>query len=401
MAAFPRRAIGLLAAAGVILAIPAVAAAATPHLGIAYDLDGSPAPAPPSLNQLDLYTPDGTDAADSRPVVVYVHGGGWRAGDKSNQLAKKIELFTDAGYVFASVNYRLSPDPIEASYPADRIRFPDHPADVGESLAWIERNIAPYGGDPSRILLIGHSAGAHLVSLVSTDPSFVETYGMDPRHLIGTVPLDTDAFDVSERIANGSAQAKALFYNAFATPAEDATDDSWGQASPINFATPEDPEFLLVTQAAAPGRVQNTREMAAALGQDPMTSAFLAPYDHNGINGAVGSATDTAGETEAIMSFFARMVDASQTSRVEIGKVPKKFKAGKRAKVKVRFRFEAATAAASYECRLDGDGFKPCSSPARYEVGKGGHTFRVRAIASNADRGPVAKAEFRIVKRKR
>jgi arylformamidase len=380
---------------------PAAAKASVAHPGLDYDLDGSAAPVPAALNQLDLYTPDGATGADSRPVVVYVHGGGWSSGNKSNKIAKKVALFTGAGYVFASVNYRLSPDPATTTYEADRIRFPVHPRDVGEAVAWIDENVASFGGDPTRILLIGHSAGAHLVSLISTDPSYVEAYGMDPRHLIGTVSLDTDAYDVTDRLATGGPQAQVLFHNAFATAAENAVDDTWAEASPINHAGPKDPDFLFVTQAAVPGRVQSSREMAEALGQDPTSSVLLAPYDHEGINDAVGSTDDPAGETEAIMSFFERMVASSQTSKTRLVTHPKSkvaIRKGKRAKLK--FKFEAANAAASFECRLDGKSFRRCASPAAYDVRKGRHTFRVRAIASNGDAGPVKKWKFR-VKRKR
>ncbi len=403
MGAFVPRSIGLLAAVAAIMSGPAAAEAATAHPGIDYDLDGSPAPNPPALNQLDLYTPDGSTASDSRPVVVFIHGGGWRNGDKSSRISDKVALFTGAGYVFASLNYRLSPDPIDLRYPASRVRFPVHPQDVGEAIAWIDRNISTYGGDPTRILLIGHSAGAHLVSLVSTDPSYVQAYGMDPRHLIGTVPLDTDAYDVAERVANAPGSSKPLFYSAFATPEENAIDNTWALASPINFTDDTDPEFFLVTQSRIPGRVLNTQEMAAALGQDPSTSVFAAPYDHLGINQAVGSPTDTAGETQAIMDFFTRMVAASQTSEVRFSRRPdSKVEVKKGGKAKVTFRFAAKTAAAGFECRLDSRAFKSCRSPRKYSgLGVGKHTFRVRAIASNGDRGPLRKTTFRVVHRRR
>src|SRR5262245_53612178 len=79
------------------------------HPDVDYDVDSPPAPAPASQNQLDLYVPDGVTRKDSRPLVVYVHGGAWQVGDKGNQIADKRDLFTGAGYLFASLNYRLSP----------------------------------------------------------------------------------------------------------------------------------------------------------------------------------------------------------------------------------------------------------------------------------------------------
>jgi acetyl esterase/lipase len=391
-----------LAAAIVSSAIAPGALAATAYPSLGYDLDSSPTPTPPSLNQLDLYTPDAATAADLRPVVVYVHGGGWKTGDKHNQITNKVNLFTGAGYVFASVNYRLSPDPIDTSYPPSRIRFPMHPHDVGEAIGWIDRNVAAYGGDPTRILLIGHSAGAHLVSLVSTDPDYVGAYRVDQRHLIGTVSLDTDSYDLPKRVSTGSASERSSIYSAIATPAENALDDTWAQASPITFADEPDPEFLLVTGQYAPGRIQSAQVMASALGLDPASSVLTVPYNHEGINDAVGSPTDTAGETQAIMDFYARMVAASRTSAVTLTRSPAaKIIVEKGKSAKVSFRFEAETAAASYECRLDGRDFEGCASPAKYKAKQGKHTFRVRAIASNGDQGPLDKATFRVVNRKR
>ena len=180
--------------------LTARADAAIVQRDLSYDIDSPPSD--PNLNALDLYVPDGAQPSDSRPVVVYVHGGAWRTGDKASQIADKVTLFTGAGYVFASVNYRLSPRDPTVLDPA-RIKFPDQPDDVGEAIGWLDRNVEAYGGDPGRMLLIGHSAGAHLVSLVSTDPSYVGSFGVEPWQLIGTVSLDTDAFDIASEACTG------------------------------------------------------------------------------------------------------------------------------------------------------------------------------------------------------
>ncbi len=390
-----------LLAIAALLALPASAGAAKANIGINYDLDGT-TPSPPSRNQLDLYTPDDDDGGvgAARPIVVYVHGGGWHRGDKGHQITDKVNLFTGAGYVFASVNYRLSPDPIDPSYPADRIRFPVQPSDVAEAIAWLERNVGSYGGDPRRILLIGHSAGAQIVALLSTDPSFVAGWGVDPANLRGTVALDGDAYDVAGRVASGSNQIKQLIYNGFATPAENAAEGTWATASAILHADPADPDLLLVTQAGTPGRAANADAMAVALGQDPAASVFRAPYDHGGINAAVGSSNDPAGETEAVMRFFASKVAAA--TRVRILERPKavvKLRRGKR--LRVRFRFEAEGGASSFQCRLDKHKFRRCSSPQRYRVKPGRHSFRVVAVASGGERGPVRRIGFRVRDRRR
>jgi poly(3-hydroxybutyrate) depolymerase len=88
--------------------------------------------------------------------------------------------------------------------------FPDHPDDVGEAVGWLDRNAVAYGLDPDRIFLMGHSAGAHLASLVSTDPSYVRRHGVDPRQMTGTVTLDTGAFDVARAVGGGDSSEASL-----------------------------------------------------------------------------------------------------------------------------------------------------------------------------------------------
>jgi acetyl esterase/lipase len=385
-----------VAAAGLLcLGLAGSAAGATAVLDLEYDL-GSPPPASvANQGRLDLYLPDGASATDSRPVIVYVHGGGWSVGDKRNRIADKVDLFTGAGYLFASLNYRLSPATPSATPDPGRVKFPDHPHDVGEAIGWLDRNLASYGGDPERIALIGHSAGAHLVSLIATDPSYVETYGVEPWQLVGAVSLDTAAFDVAARIAELGPVGRLLYLSAFGTEAENAATGSWAKASPITWADDRDPTQLLVTQAANPLRVQENRLMATALGQDP-EGVFLAPYDHAGINAAVGGLDDPAGETEAIMTFLREAIAAAQPPRTKLRKRPPKRVETARRRAKVRFRFTSTDPGASFECRLDRAAFKPCRSPRRMVVERGKHRFRVRAIAAGGRPGPAAVHRFAV-----
>lgn len=398
----PRRRTALLAGiAGWFLACTLAApgaGAAISQPDVNYDLGSPPAPSPASENFLDVYRPDGSSPTDSRPVVVYVHGGGWRVGNKSNQITRKVNLFTGAGYVFVSLNYRLSPDPIDPSYPPERVRFPDHPDDVGEAIGWVDRNIAAFGGDPTRLLLIGHSAGAHLVSLVSTDPRYVEAYGVEPWQLIGTVALDGDAYDVADRISEVGSAGEALFFNAFGTPAENAAEGSWAAASPKLWAGPRDPEHLLVTQAGSPARAADADAMAVALGQDPESSVFRAPYDHEGINDAVGDPGDTSGETVAIMDFFARMVAASTEPEAKIKRHPRKkvLTAEGESKARVEFAFSSDVEGSKFECRLSDVSFRSCRSPYSRKLGKGHYRFGFRPIAPSGRPGEVESFRFRV-----
>lgn len=386
-----------IAACGAALALAAPVSATTAHRDLDYDIDSPPAPSPAAQNQLDLYVPDGRPPKRGRPVVVYVHGGGWHVGDKANQITEKVALFTGAGYVFASVNYRLTPEPADPANPdPGRVMFPDHPHDVGEAIGWLDRHVDEYGGDPERIALIGHSAGAHLVALASTDPSYIEAYGVLPWQLIGTVSLDTDAFDIASEAdpASPTANNPLLFQSAFGTPGENAATGSWAAASPLNWADPGDPEHLLVT-GQRPGRVTDNRAMATALGQDP-DGVLSMPYDHEGINDAVGGADDPAGETAAIMGFLERAVAAAKAPRVRLRDHPARILRTDRGRTRVRFAFRSKPRGAEFECSLDRRAFKPCRSPRSYRVDRGRHRFRVRALADGGRPGDETTWRFRI-----
>lgn len=131
---------------------------------------------------LDVYAPAG---AEGRPVVLWIHGGGWQAGDKSS-VALKPQAFMDAGLVFVSTNYRLLPE----------VDMETIVRDVARSIGWVSRHIAEFGGDPERLLIGGHSAGAQLAALVSTDHRYLEAEGLLPSILKGCVPVDGDTYDI-------------------------------------------------------------------------------------------------------------------------------------------------------------------------------------------------------------
>ena len=97
---------------------------------------------------LDIYTPE-NPSVDSLPVMFWIHGGGWQVGDKSD-VALKPKAFTERGFVFVSTNYRLLPE----------VKMEELIGDVAQSLGWVHKNIKDYGGDPTRIFVGGHSAGA-------------------------------------------------------------------------------------------------------------------------------------------------------------------------------------------------------------------------------------------------
>jgi arylformamidase len=137
---------------------------------------------------LDIYTPEGaTDGG--LPVMFWIHGGGWQAGDKSD-VALKPKVLTERGFVFVSTNYRLLPD----------VTMDVLIRDIAKSLGWVHRNISKYGGDPKRIFVGGHSAGAQLAALICIDDRYLEEVGVPFDVLRGCVPVDGDTYDIPKII---------------------------------------------------------------------------------------------------------------------------------------------------------------------------------------------------------
>lgn len=137
---------------------------------------------------LDIYTPE-KPTGKSLPVVFWIHGGGWRVGDKRD-VALKPKVLTDRGFVFVSTNYRLLPE----------VKMDALTADVAKSLAWVHKNIARYGGDPKQIFVGGHSAGAQLAALLCTDDRYLKKEGVSFDVLKGCVPVDGDTYDIPKII---------------------------------------------------------------------------------------------------------------------------------------------------------------------------------------------------------
>lgn len=365
---------------------------------ISYDL-GSP-PADPARNTLDIYLP-GTDYPAPRPFVIDIHGGGWTFGDKNNaSTPNKAGLFTSLGYGFVSINYRLSPQAGDPENPdPGRIMFPDHPDDVGEAIGWLDRNALSYGLDPDRMILMGHSAGAHLASLVSTDPKYISRYGVDRRQMLGTVSLDTAAFDI-ERSALGSDPDEPeilnlLFLNAFGTPAENAATGSWAEASPLTWADSSDPRHLFLVQEV-PYRIERQLTMAIELGQDPSSVVSL-PLNHTGVNRAIGSPDDTTQATPSVTAFVTERLAAYKTPSVRItgrpaGTIYLRRNGRTVEKKEVTFRFSGSGNRAGFRCGLDGAATTLCSSPVRYRIGPGRHVFRVRPLYPSGRPGPSREA---------
>ena len=135
--------------------------------------------------RLDVYRP-ASIAAGGAPVILFLHGGGWRRGDKgmAQMVRNKAPHWLGKGFVFASANYRMLPD-------ANAVQQAD---DAARALAFIQNRVEGWGGDPSRVVLVGHSAGAHLVALMTADPSIATRQGVKPW--LATIAMDSAALDM-------------------------------------------------------------------------------------------------------------------------------------------------------------------------------------------------------------
>lgn len=235
------------------------------------------------LQRLDLYVPERAKPCRLMPIVVWVHGGGWATGAKRGTAETKAALFNGLGYLFVSVNYRLSA-PVGSP---ERPVHPDHADDVGAAVAWLEANAVGYGGDGRRIALLGHSSGAHLVALVGTDPAFVERAGGNVERIRCVGSYDTLSYDLLFKSRIGRAQVE----NAFGTDAA-----VWRDASPANHLTDRRtlPEFQVVVRGA-PGRQRVERDFAASVRRAGGDASVLdaVGLTHNDVNRLIGAPGDT------------------------------------------------------------------------------------------------------------
>lgn len=126
-------------------------------------------------DKLDVFMPEGAAGA---PVIVFFHGGALQRGDKSRGevLARR---FVPEGVGVVSANYRLSPG----------VMHPAHIQDAAAAFAWVIKNIARYGGDPERVYVSGHSAGAYLATLMAIDPAHLAAHGVELDAVRGTIPI--------------------------------------------------------------------------------------------------------------------------------------------------------------------------------------------------------------------
>jgi arylformamidase len=220
--------------------------------------------------RLDVYIPAGASRA---PILVMIHGGGWIVGDKghSGVVVNKVAHWLPKGYIVVSANYRMNrpPNPLQQA------------EDVGRALAFVQAHAASWGGDGARVVLMGHSSGAHLATLLTASPGLVNRSGAKPW--LGTIALDSAAIDVVELM---SARHFGLYDRVFgADPAR------WSEVSPLQQLSVRPVPLLLVCSSRRNNSCPASSRFAAkasALGG----RATVLPIDlnHGEINSELGRA---------------------------------------------------------------------------------------------------------------
>ena len=248
---------------------------------------------------LDIYSP--SDARDL-PVIFWIHGGGWQTGDKAS-VQSKPQAFVDAGCVFVSTNYRLLPG----------VDMGTIICDIAKSIHWVHDHIAEYGGDPKRILVMGHSAGAQLAALICTDERYLKAEGLSFSILKGCVPVDGDTYDVpaiittaeTRRRVHGQPQAKYGHREKFGNDPAKHLDFS---AVTHIARGKEIPPFLILYVNSHPDTTAQAERLGSVLSAAGIPVKLFGANDsnHTRLNDDIGLPDDPA--TTALFEFVAEVL---------------------------------------------------------------------------------------------
>lgn len=230
------------------------------------------------------------------PLVVFVHGGGWSRGDKRMMDGSdKLAHWRAQGYAVASVNYRLVPD----------ATVEQQASDVAAAVALLRGRAGVLGFDRRRIALVGHSAGAHLVALVGTDPAYLSGAGLSLADIDGVVPLDGAAYNVAQQLDEGPRIMGRMYRQAFGADAARQE-----RLSPTaQAASPNAPAFLIL-HVQRPDGIKQSEALGAALrraGTDAEVRGFSGTglAGHAEINRQMGDPDYPA--TPVLDAFLARV----------------------------------------------------------------------------------------------
>lgn len=240
---------------------------------------------PGGRQSLDVYAPRRMDTA--RPVAVFLYGGGWERGRKWD-YGWVAQALAARGYVVVLPDYRLYP----------QVRFPEFLNDSAQAVRWAVDHAAAYGGDPSRVVLLGHSAGAYNAVMLGLAPSYLQHAGVDPARIVGVVGI-AGPYDFLP--------LKGHMADVFGVGDPAAT-------QPVKLVRADAPPMLLVTGSA--DTIVDPRETASlgaalrAAGAQVEARSYLG-VGHNEIMAAMSRPfRDRASVLSDITGFMERVTDA-------------------------------------------------------------------------------------------
>lgn len=246
--------------------------------------------------KVDVYAPEG---ARGLPVVFWIHGGGWQVGDRT-EIQLKPQAFVEKGFVFVSTGYRLLPN----------VEMQTIFQDVAKGLKWTHDHVAEFGGDPKRVLVMGHSAGAQLAALISIDDRYLKAEGLSLALIKGCVPVDGDTFDIPAIIFTAEArwlahgQESSKFGHRVKFGNDSAKHKEYSAVTHVAKGKGI-PPFLILHVAGHPDVSAQAQRLETVLrGADvPVKRLGAKNTDHSKLNDDLGLPDDPA--TKALFEFVA------------------------------------------------------------------------------------------------
>ncbi|CVK94504.1 uncharacterized protein FMAN_03581 [Fusarium mangiferae] len=220
--------------------------------------------------RLRLWKP--TSSATKAPVIVYVHGGSWTIGTYLDSTgSKKVSHLNDLGYAFASINYTLIP----------KITVKEQVQEIADSVAYLIKHSENLNIDPESVVLMGHSSGGHVVTLLGTDPSYAQKANFDISIIKGVIALDGSNYNA---LAEFSDSAGPIITNMIKGLSDDP-ERLQGMSPTHHAAAPNAGAFLLL-HVQRKGGIRQAAELAVAL-KAAGTRAELRVFEGEGFEGHV------------------------------------------------------------------------------------------------------------------
>lgn len=240
------------------------------NLPAGYTWTNDQAYGPDPLQTLDILAPT---VGLAKAVLVFVHGGGWRAADKrdsTNVHHNFCVRMARRGMVVINVNHRLSPE----------VKHPAHIQDIAQAVKWVKQNINRFNGDVTRVYLSGHSSGAHLVALLAMDGRWITEAGSNLDGIAGVIGI-SGVYDLA------LASQESWFLRSFMSkPAFGNSLGQLGKASPVSYPSSVVPKFLLVNASEDEGSfaaVAQTLANKLKQARTPAQAVVLQGSNHFGV----------------------------------------------------------------------------------------------------------------------